>query len=192
MPIASVRAYEWNRRHRAVAVATLFMIVGCNSATAQSNTGCDDKATCSDRNQSVRKIESTSNLNRRRAAHSRSAFASLQLDANGNNIAIIGSRPAGCPHEYCGCGLRTYLGLSDKRLNLAWNWARFFPRTSAHAGAAAVRRGHVMLLESQVSGSVWIVRDYNSGSGFSRVHERDVRGYIFVDPRAGQQLTSRS
>jgi hypothetical protein len=191
MTIASSRAHKWNCHHRAVTVATLFMIVGCNSASAQSKTVCDEKTACSDGNQSDRKLERISNRHRL-AARSRSAFAGVQLDANGNNIAIIGSRPAGCPHEYCGCGLRIYLGLSDKRLNLAWNWARFFPRTSAHAGAAAVRRGHVMLLESQVSGSVWIVRDYNSGSGLSRIHERDVRGYIFVEPRAGQQLTSRS
>ncbi len=123
--------------------------------------------------------------------HHRHATANV-LDANGNDGSIIGGRPAGCPHNYCGCGLRIYLGISDKRFNLAWNWARFFPRTSAHAGAAAVRRGHVMLLENQVSGSVWIVRDYNSGNGLSRVHERDVRGYIFVDPHGAQKLASRS
>ena len=189
MTIASLRTYKWNCLHLAVTFTALFMVADLNSAAAQSI--CDDKTACSDLNQSVRKIERISNRHRR-ASRSRSALAIAQLDASGNNVSIIGGRPAGCPHEYCGCGLRIYLGLSDKRLNLAWNWARFFPRTSAHAGAAAVRRGHVMLLESQVSGSVWIVRDYNSGSGLSRVHERDVRGYIFVDPRAGQQLTSRS
>ena len=44
--------------------------------------------------------------------------------------AVIGGRPAGCPHAYCGCGLRKYLGLTDKRLNLAWNWARLLPHAS--------------------------------------------------------------
>ena len=63
---------------------------------------------------------------------------------------------------------------------------------SPTGGAAAVRRGHVMLLESQISGTVWIVRHYNSGSGLSRLHERDVRGYVFVDPHAGQHLATRS
>jgi hypothetical protein len=101
---------------------------------------------------------------------------------------VIGGRPAGCPHEYCGCGLRIHLGLSDKRLNLAWNWASAFLRTSAQAGAAAVRHHHVMLLERHVSGSRWIVRDYNSGNGLSRIHERNVRGYIFVDPRSRVRL----
>ena len=118
--------------------------------------------------------------------HNRRSVA--RVDANGNTVTMIGGRPAGCPHAYCGCGLRKYLGLSDKRLNLAWNWARLFPRTRARAGAAAVRRHHVMLLVRHVSGSRWIVRDYNSGNGLSRIHERDVRGYIFVNPSASTRF----
>jgi hypothetical protein len=60
---------------------------------------------------------------------------------------IIGSRPNGCPHSYCGCGLRKYLGISDVRLNLASNWARLLPREAGPLpGLAAVRRGHVMIL----------------------------------------------
>ena len=58
------------------------------------------------------------------------------LDAAGNGAigmaddadAVIGRRPNGCPHAYCGCGLRKYLGLSDARLNLASNWAKLLPR----------------------------------------------------------------
>jgi hypothetical protein len=97
---------------------------------------------------------------------------------------IIGSRPSDCPHAYCGCGLRKYLGLSDKRLNLARNWARLFPRAPGPAaGMVAVRSGHVMLLESSAGDGQWLVRDYNSGGGLSRLHVRDVRGYIFVNPR---------
>jgi hypothetical protein len=98
---------------------------------------------------------------------------------------IIGSRPAGCPHAYCGCGLRKYLGLSDKRLNLARNWARLFPHEPApRAGLAAVRSGHVMYIEGRSDDGHWIVRDYNSGGGLSRLHERSVRGYVFVNPSA--------
>jgi hypothetical protein len=103
---------------------------------------------------------------------------------------IIGSRPAGCPHSYCGCGLRMYLGLSDVRLNLASNWARLLPRQSGPAaGLAAVRNHHVMYIESAAGNGQWLVRDYNTGGGLSRVHVRDVRGYIFVNPRA--QTASR-
>lgn len=101
-------------------------------------------------------------------------------DANANGV--IGGRPAGCPSRYCGCGLRKFLGIDDKRLDLAWNWARLFHRTSPARGAAAVRRGHVMLLVAHVSGSTWTVRNYNGGRGLSYIHERNVRGYVFVDP----------
>jgi hypothetical protein len=106
---------------------------------------------------------------------------SQSTDAHGNAI-IIGRRPAGCPHRYCGCGLARYLGLNDKRLYRAWSWAEIFPRTSPAAGMAAVRRGHVMLLQSHVEGTRWVVRDYNGGRGLSWIHVRDVRGFVFVNP----------
>ncbi len=117
---------------------------------------------------------------------SRVAYASVNTSTNarGYNGTIIGGRPDGCPHAYCGCGLRKYLGLDDKRLNLAWNWARFFPRVAGPApGMAAVRGHHVMYIEAAAGDGLWTVRDYNSGHGLSRVHVRDVRGYVFVNPR---------
>ncbi len=122
------------------------------------------------------------------AVENRAAF----VDATGNRIVrvadegtVIGSRPGGCPHSYCGCGLRMYLGLADTRLNLASNWARLFPHESApRAGLAAVRSGHVMYIEAAVGNGQWLIRDYNSGGGMSRVHVRDVRGYAFVNPHA--------
>ena len=55
------------------------------------------------------------------------------VDADGNRAyamadaaQIIGPRPSDCPHSYCGCGLRKYLGLEYKRLNLASNWRGCF------------------------------------------------------------------
>lgn len=114
--------------------------------------------------------------------HAKANAQSFFADANGNGTQIIGGRPSGCPFRYCGCGLAKFLGINDKRLNLAWNWAKLFPRTVAQAGAAAVRHGHVMLLVSQVSARDWLVRDYNSGGGLSRIHVRSVRGFVFVDP----------
>ena len=120
------------------------------------------------------------------------------VDAAGNRAyamadaaQIIGGRPSDCPHSYCGCGLRKYLGLEDKRLNLASNWARLFPRESGpRAGLAAVRSGHVMYIEGSAGNGQWLVRDYNSGGGLSRVHVRDVRGYVFVNPHSA--VASRS
>ena len=108
--------------------------------------------------------------------------AAYFVDANGNGARMIGGRPTGCPHAYCGCGLAHYLGLHDRRLNLAWNWARLFPRTSPHSGAAAVRRGHVMLLQEHIAGPLWRVVDFNGGRHLSWLHERNVRGYVFVEP----------
>jgi hypothetical protein len=97
---------------------------------------------------------------------------------------VIGARPDGCPHAYCGCGLRKYLGLADVRLNLASNWARLFPREpTPRPGLAAVRSGHVMYIEAAASNGEWLIRDYNSGGGMSRLHVRDLRGYVFVNPR---------
>ncbi|MFZ0066381.1 MAG: hypothetical protein WAK90_09435 [Pseudolabrys sp.] len=128
------------------------------------------------------------------AAGTRTRLASRAeaVDATGNGVVlatnegtIIGSRPAGCPHSYCGCGLRMHLGLSDVRLNLASNWSRLFPHESApRAGLAAVRSGHVMYIEAAAGNGQWVIRDYNSGRGLSRVHVRDVRGYAFVNPHA--------
>jgi hypothetical protein len=115
--------------------------------------------------------------------------AARAVDASGNPVTrvsggtIIGGRPPGCPHAYCGCGLRKYLGIADTRLNLASNWARLFPRVSGpRAGVAAVRAHHVMYIEHSVGNGQWLVRDYNSGNGLSRLHVRSVRGYVFVDP----------
>jgi hypothetical protein len=110
--------------------------------------------------------------------------------ASGDQGSIIGGRPSDCPHAYCGCGLRKFLGLDDKRLNLASNWARFFPREGApRAGLAAVRSHHVMYIESSAGDGQWLVRDYNSGGGLSRLHVRSVRGYTLVNPHA--QVASR-
>jgi hypothetical protein len=103
-------------------------------------------------------------------------------NANGGEAQVIGSRPGDCPHAWCGCGLRKYLGLADRSLNLAWEWARRFPRTVPSPGAVAVRSHHVMQLVAHVSGSSWLVRDYNGGRHLAWLHVRDVRGYVFVDP----------
>lgn len=105
------------------------------------------------------------------------------FDANGNSTQIIGGRPQGCPFRYCGCGLAKFLGINDKRLWKAWNWAKLFPRRATPApGLAAVRHGHVMYIQAAVGNGQWLVRDYNSGGGLSRLHVRSVRGFVFVDP----------
>lgn len=129
------------------------------------------------------------------AAATRSFSARRAYDANGNVGEVIGGRPRGCPHAYCGCGLARYLGLRDKSLNVADNWRRKYPRTHAHPGAVAVRayhrhgHGHVMLLVRHIAGSNWIVREYNGYRHLSYVHERSVRGFTFVNP-GGSRMAS--
>ena len=116
--------------------------------------------------------------------------ANARITRVAENTTIIGSRPDGCPHAYCGCGLRKYLGLTDTRLNLARNWARLFRHEPGpRIGLAAVRSGHVMYIQGQAGEGQWIVRDYNSGGGLSKIHVRSVRGYVFVNPNA--RLASR-
>ncbi len=98
---------------------------------------------------------------------------------------VVGGRPSGCPNRFCGCEASLYkFGRIIPELNLASNWRRF-PRAAPSQGMAAVRSGHVMILESQVSGSIWNVHDGNSGGHVTREHARSIAGYTIVDPSAG-------
>lgn len=104
---------------------------------------------------------------------------------------VIGGRPAGCPHAYCGCGASLYLfNRIRPELNLAWNWVKYFPRTTPAPRTVAANRHHVMVLLSHVSGNDWLVHDSNSGRGLTRVHVRSIRGYVIVDQSA-QRMVSR-
>lgn len=105
------------------------------------------------------------------------------LRARNDGSEVIGSRPPGCPHRFCGCEASLYLfGRIIPELNLAWNWARKFPRAAPAPRMAAARRGHVMVLISHVEGSNWLVHDGNSGGGKTRRHVRSIKGYVIVDP----------
>lgn len=99
---------------------------------------------------------------------------------------IIGGRPAGCPHAYCGCGASIYkFGRIIPGLNLAWEWARRFPRISmadAGPGDAAVRAHHVAIIIANKGSGVFTLHDSNSGGGRTRIHDRLLAGYVFVRP----------
>jgi len=110
-------------------------------------------------------------------------------DANGNEI-VVSNRPAGCPHDFCGCEASRYIfGEIRPELNLASNWIRKFPRSAPAPGMAAARNHHVMVLMSHVSGNDWLVHDGNSGGGLTREHVRSISGYIIVDPRGSRSAT---
>jgi hypothetical protein len=112
-----------------------------------------------------------------RVQHFREAMAVVPSDER-----VVGVRPAGCPNAFCGCEASLYkFGRIIPGLNLASNW-RHFPRAAPAPGMAAVRSGHVMILESQVGGNVWTVHDGNSGGHVTREHPRSLAGYTIVDP----------
>lgn len=92
---------------------------------------------------------------------------------------IIGGRPAGCPHAYCGCGARLYLGIADVRLNLASNWLRYYSGSTP----VAVWSHHIAIIERMTGPRTAILRDYNSGGGLSRIHERSLAGARIIGTR---------
>jgi hypothetical protein len=101
-----------------------------------------------------------------------------------SNDRILNGRPAGCPHAFCGCEASLYrFGRIIPQLNLASSWRRF-PRAAPAPGMAAVRAGHVMILQQQLDGSVWYVHDGNSGGHVTREHAVSIAGYTIVDPSA--------
>jgi hypothetical protein len=109
------------------------------------------------------------------------------------NGSVIGRRPAGCPHAFCGCEASLYLfGQIRAELNLAANWLRKFPRTAPAPGMVAVRTHHVMVLISPVDGNDWLVHDGNSGGGLTREHVRSLKGYVVVNPRGGMAAAAQS
>jgi len=107
------------------------------------------------------------------------------IDANGNEV--VGGRPAGCPHAFCGCEASRYVfGEIRPELNLAANWIRKFPRTAPAPGMVAARNHHVMVLIGHVDGSQWLAHDGNSGGGLTRDHVVSIRGYVIVDPHGAR------
>jgi hypothetical protein len=104
------------------------------------------------------------------------------LDANGNGV-VVGGRPSGCPHAFCGCEASLYVfGTLRRDLFLASNWIRKFPRTAPAPGMVAARNHHVMVLISHAGGNDWMVHDGNSGGGLTRDHVASIRGYVIVNP----------
>lgn len=98
--------------------------------------------------------------------------------------AVIGGRPAGCPHRFCGCALSLKLfGRIIPMLNLAANWMGF-PHVTPAPGMVAARRGHVFQLLAHRGGSRWRVWDANSGHGRIRIHDRSIAGYAIVNPNS--------
>lgn len=98
---------------------------------------------------------------------------------------IIGGRPQGCPHRFCGCALALRIfGRIVPALNLAVNWVHKFQRSPPAPGMVAARHGHAFQLIAHVRGTTWQVWDANSGRGRTRIHDRSIAGFIIVNPRS--------
>lgn len=95
---------------------------------------------------------------------------------------VIGGRPSGCPHAYCGCSasLKVF-GRIVPNLNLAANWLKF-PRAAPASGMVAARHGHVFVIVAVNSDGTVVAHDGNSGRGLTRIHTVSLRGYTVVDP----------
>ena len=65
-----------------------------------------------------------------------------------------------------------------------------FPRTSPASGTVAVRRHHVFVLLSHVSGTTWLVWDANSGGRKTRVHHRSIAGWAIVNPHGSRMASN--
>ena len=114
--------------------------------------------------------------------HQHFRSVALFVGDNQSDERIVQGRPSGCPHAFCGCEASLFrFGRIIPQLNLATNW-RHFPRAAPAPGMAAVRSGHVMILQQHVAGDIWTVHDGNSGGHVTREHPRSIAGYTIVDP----------
>ena len=121
-------------------------------------------------------------------AHRHHHWAMYAMASIAGEGRVVGGRPSGCPHAFCGCEASLYkFGRVIPELNLASNWRRF-PRAYPAPGMAAVRPGHVMILQQQVAGNVWLVHDGNSGGHVTREHPRSIAGYTIVNPDAASSM----
>lgn len=113
--------------------------------------------------------------------------------AYASDARVIGGRPKGCPHAFCGCAASLEVfGKIIPALNLAWNWVVYFNRAAPAPGMAAARRGHVFILKEDRGNGRWLVIDGNTGNrktGRHKIieHVRSLRGYIIVNPHSPRQ-----
>ena len=104
-----------------------------------------------------------------------------------SDARVIGGRPFGCPHAYCGCSASLHVfGRIIPELNLASNWGRKFSPASPAPGMAAYRNHHVFIIESVNGDGTVVAHDGNSGGGLTRLHTVSLAGYRVVDPHSSR------
>jgi hypothetical protein len=82
------------------------------------------------------------------------------------------------PRAWCGWYLRQKLGIADRSLNLAANWAKIGHPTNPHPGAIVVWRHHVGEITGIAASGAPIVLSGNSGHGGVTEVPRSLRGAI--------------
>jgi hypothetical protein len=97
----------------------------------------------------------------------------------GVRIGVAGAgRPAGCPRAWCGCWLSIHLGIEDRALWLARNWARVGrPAPGPAPGVIAVWRHHVGRVVAVPRPGIIVLLSGNDGHAV-RERERPTRGVI--------------
>lgn len=121
---------------------------------------------------SVRRIPAASS---RMARHSGPV---KEAERQGGAGVVSVGRPAGCPSAWCGCYLAQLLGLNDRSLWLARNWAFKFPRVAGPApGVVAVWRHHVGQVTAVPGPGRIILKSGNDGHAV-RERERSTAGVI--------------
>lgn len=83
---------------------------------------------------------------------------------------VTGGRPSGCPaHAWCGCWLAAHLGMSDRGLWLAQNWAHVGSQANGPGERViAVWRHHVGLITAVDGNKIKLL----SGNDGNQVRER--------------------
>jgi hypothetical protein len=111
------------------------------------------------------------------ARHPRRAVRFATTVANGPQTAVYGGRPAGAPRAWCGFWLARHLGIGDRSLWLARNWAGVGRSAGGpRVGAIVVWRHHVGMITGQAGGK-WVVKSGNDGRAV-RERPRSIAGAI--------------
>lgn len=141
-------------------------------------------------------IQAHTGMDRGQTTTSTPRFSSVRAGRYSEEGVRYLPHPSGCPARlFCGCGAAYHVfGKPIRSLWLVAEWRRRFPRASASHGMAALtgRRGggHIVILDRQVSGSIWMVYDYNSGGHRSRYLARNIAGSTIVNPQAGRYASN--
>jgi len=163
-------------RIAALAAITLALVASAEARPHKARSAAPAIITCNEQGCSDRVTDYTPALNKR--------IRNARIETEG---AVVGGRPAGCPHRYCGCGVSLKVfGKIIPKLNLALNWKIIFPRTEPAAGMVAARSGHVFYIMSVVDAQTVVAYDPNSGGGRTRVHTVSLRGYTVVNPHGSK------